>query len=314
MGIVMFVAVREPFVGSTCRWNGSVLGLLVWCTAMMGCGEEAALQSEQIKATAAAIAPSGGSRTADIPAPPTAQGTSEEAEDAVPTVQPRKIIYNAQIELVVEDLSTVVDDLTGLVKQHGGYVAETDVSGSAGGQRRGMWKVRVPVDRFDAFTAAVTKLGELQKNHVDSQDVTEEFYDIEARIANKQQEEKRLQKHLGDSTGSLEDILAVEREISRVRGEIEQAQGRLRYLANVSALSTVTITASELRDYKPPISPAFSTQIGRTFFNSLELLIDFGKGIVLLVVAGLPWLPVVALLAWPLWRLMRRASSPSPMP
>ena len=277
------------------------------------------MKSERSTATVSATAPTcgeqdGGQGRRRCLAPATAPGAAEGAKDAVPTVQPRKIIYNAQVELVVEDLSTVVDDLTGLVKAHGGYVAETDVSGSAGGQRRGMWKVRVPVDRFDAFLAAVAKLGELQKNHVDSQDVTEEFYDIEARIANKQQEEKRLLKHLGDSTGSLEDILAVEREISRVRGEIEQAQGRLRYLANVSALSTVTVTASELRDYKPPISPAFSTQIGRTFFNSVELLVDLGKGLVLLVVAGLPWLPVVALIAWPLWRLMRRLPRPSRTP
>ncbi|MEJ7638694.1 MAG: DUF4349 domain-containing protein [Singulisphaera sp.] len=67
------------------------------------------------------------------PAAPHRSGRADKAKDAVPTVQPRKIIYNAQVELVVEDLSTVVDDLTGLVKAHGGYVAETDVSGSAGG-------------------------------------------------------------------------------------------------------------------------------------------------------------------------------------
>ncbi len=263
-----------------------------------------------VPAPAATAASKTEDRAAAMPAPPTAPGAAEEPKDAVPTVQPRKIIYNAQVKLVVEDLSTVVDNLTALIKAHGGYVAETDLSGSAGGQRRGMWKVRVPVDRFDAFLGAVAKLGELQQNHVDSQDVTQEFYDIEARIANKQQEEKRLLKHLGESTGNLEDILAVEREISRVRGEIEQGQGRLRYLANVSALSTVTVTASELRDYTPPISPTFSTQVGRTFFNSVQLLVDFGKGLMLLVVAGLPWLPVVALISWPLWRLMRRLPRP----
>ena len=283
---------------------------------MMGCGEAGVGKIE--RSTASAPPARAEFRRADgdtaSPAPAAAPVAAEEPKDAVPPGQPRKIVYNARVDLVVENLSTVVDDLTRLIKTYGGYVAETDISGSAGGQRRGMWKVRVPVERFDAFLGAVTKLGELQQNHVDSQDVTEEFYDIEARIANKQQEEKRLLKHLGDSTGNLEDILTVEREISRVRGEIEQSQGRLRYLANVSELSTVTVTASELRDYTPPMSPAFSTQIGRTFFNSVELLVDLGKGLVLLVVAGLPWLPVVALIAWPLWRLARRVTRPSRTP
>jgi len=79
-------------------------------------------------------------------------------------------------------------------------------------------------------------------------------------------------------------------------------------------LSTVTVTASELRDYTPPVSPTFSTQVGHTFFSSVQLLVDFGKGLVLLVVAGLPWLPVVALIVLPLWRLTRRMPRPTRMP
>ncbi len=90
----------------------------------------------------------------------------------------------------------------------------------------------MPVDRFDSFVSAVSQIGEVRTNHVGSQDVTEEYYDIEARIRNKQEEEKRLLKHLADSTGKLEDILSVERELTRVRGEVEQMQGRLRFLAN----------------------------------------------------------------------------------
>jgi tellurite resistance protein len=60
----------------------------------------------------------------------------------------------------------------------------------------------------------------------DAQDVTEEFYDVDARLRNKRVEEQRLVEHLKKSTARLQDILAVEREISRVRGEIEQMEGR----------------------------------------------------------------------------------------
>jgi hypothetical protein len=214
-----------------------------------------------------------------------------------PTPMARKIVYNAQVSLIVENLTAVEQKVSALVKDVGGYIADTESVGNAQRRRRATWKARVPVEKFDSFLAAVVRMGELERNHVDSQDVTQEFYDIEARIKNKQQEERRLQKHLDESTGKLADILAVERELARVRGEIEQMQGRIRYLANVSALSTVTITATEIKNYTPPVAPTFAAQIGRTFSGSVEKLVNFGRTLVLAVVAITPWLPVLFVFA-----------------
>jgi len=262
-----------------------------------GCAEEARERAHITDVeTAASAAPSGGEKA------------DKSKSTDIPPALPRKIIYNAEVTLVVESVTTLGDQITKLVKDAGGYISETDQASLAHTQRRATWKVRVPVERFDTFLAAVARLGELERNHVDSQDVTQEFYDTEARIANKQQEEKRLLKHLADSTGKLEDILAVEKELSRVRGEIEQMQGRLKYLASFSALSTVTITATEVRDYTPPVAPTFAKQIERTFHTSLAQLVDFGRGVVLFLVALAPWLPVLAVLALPVWLLIRRSA------
>jgi hypothetical protein len=139
-----------------------------------------------------------------------------------------------------------------------------------------------------------------------------EYYDLEAQIANKQQEEKRLLKHLDESTGKLEDILRVENELSRVRGEVEQMQGRIRYLANLTALCTVTVKASELEDFTPPVQPTFAIQVGRTFKDSVALLTTFVKGLVLIVVALAPWLLLGALIALPIYGIVLRKVSRHP--
>jgi hypothetical protein len=212
-----------------------------------------------------------------------------------PQPLPRKIIYNAQVTLVVESVADFGRKLGDLVKQAGGYISATDQTSYSGARRGASWTIRVPVDKFDGLFATIGRMGELQQSHLDTQDVSQEYYDIEARITNKQQEEKRLLKHLADSTGKLEDILAVERELSRVRGEVEQMQGRIRYLSNVTAFSTVTINATELVDFTPPIRPTFGTQIGRTFRASLGNLAEFVRACILVAVAIAPWLPILIL-------------------
>jgi Domain of unknown function (DUF4349) len=229
------------------------------------------------------------------------QGTTKTQSPAVA----RKIIYDAKIDLIVESLNGLEPSILDLVKQNGGFLAESDLATQVSTQRTATWRVRVPVDRFDAFVGQVSRLGEVRTSHLGSQDVTEEFYDIEARIRNKQEEEKRLLKHLADSTGKLEDILKVEAELSRVRGEIEQMQGRLRFLANRADLSTVTITATELKDYTPPQPVTVAARIQTTFFGSLDALAAFGTSLLLIVIALVPWLPLIAIGLWVVYRMYR---------
>ncbi len=207
----------------------------------------------------------------------------------------RVIIYTATVDLVVENLTAGQNKLTQLVKANGGYIAQTDVGGASGAQRTGSWKVRVPVEKYEAFMAGAQRLGELQTINSSSQDVTAEFADVSARIKNKRVEEARLQELLRRATGKLSEVLQVEKELSRVRGEIEQSQGRIRVLSDLSSLTTVTISMREIKDYVPPAPPTFATEIGRQFSGSIGVMKALGRGLVLLGAALLPWLPLALL-------------------
>ena len=105
--------------------------------------------------------------------------------------------------------------------------------------------MRIPVPQFQRFVEETSRLGVSERREIQSDDVTEEYVDLEARLANKQQLEARLLELVAKRTDEIKDVIAVEAELSRVREEIERMQGRLRYLTDRVALTTVEITAYE---------------------------------------------------------------------
>jgi hypothetical protein len=226
------------------------------------------------------------------------------ADSAQPVAPARKIIYTATIDLNVTDFPKAVLTLESLVKSEKGYLAQSEVQGTPGSPQSGRWQCRVPVDRFEPFRQAVEKLGELQKSLSQADDVSEEYYDLEARIKNKKVEEARLLKHLEESTAKLKDTLEVERELSRVREEIERQEGRIRLLSNLSTMTTVTVTMHALTHFTPPSEPTFQASISRTFSDSVARLVDFGKAVVLAIVAITPWIPLLVLGALLLWLVL----------
>jgi len=267
--------------------------------ACIGCGN-ANMQGENPRFQAK---PLGGGNHQDL------VQVADRGSQAEPSLEAtaRRIIRTAEIKLLVNDFERAENGLKRLlIETRNCYVAEADMRGASGSPRLRTWKVRVPVAQFDAFCDAVARLGIPETNRIDSKDVSEEYYDLEAHIKNKKIEEARLQGLLEKATGKLEEVLTVEREISRVRGEIEHQEGRLRLLANLTALTTVTITIQEVKNYVPPQTPTFASSISTTFSSSLGLLTDFGKGLFLLLVALTPWLSVVALVGIPGWVLWRR--------
>jgi hypothetical protein len=167
----------------------------------------------------------------------------------------------------------------------------------------------VPVEKFDSFVTNAKGLGELVRAGTSSEDVSEEYFDVDARVRNKTKEEERLLKLLEDRPGKLDDVLIVERELSRVREEIERLQGRLRLLADLTSLTTISLSIQEIRDYVPAQAPTFGTRVGRAFGGSISSLQLIGENLLIAAAAFVPWLPIVALLTaigyWVLRKVLR---------
>ncbi len=235
-------------------------------------------------------------------------GSAEQADPVGSTpLEPtaRKIIYEAQIDLNVGDLEAAAEELTTLIESSGGYLASSEITGAVGSRRSGSWTARVPSGQFRNIVDQIAGLGEVQRRSTNSQEVTEEYVDVQARLNNKRREEERLLSLLENSTSNLKDTLDVERELSRVREELERMTGRLRLLDDLTTLSTLTITMKERLDFNPPQAPGFGTRVARAWGESLTELREAGENLVLGVVFAAPWFLIGGVVLFVAWRLLR---------
>jgi hypothetical protein len=161
----------------------------------------------------------------------------------------RMVIRTGNASLEIDSLEPGIAALRALAARVGGYVANASIQGGRDQVRHATLELKVPADRFDELTSGLEPLGRLEYVNVAAQDVGEEFVDLTARAANARRLEERLIELLASRTGRLQDVLSVERELARVREEIERIEGRLRYLKARAALSTLSVSLHE----PPPI-------------------------------------------------------------
>ncbi len=161
------------------------------------------------------------------------------------TITPSMLIRTAQASVEVTALDTGVAGVRALAQRVGGYVADVSVQDGHDQPHAATLEVRMPAARFDDALAALRSLGNVESVNVSTADVGEEYVDVNARMDNARKLEERLIGLLATRTGKLRDVLDVERELSRVREEIERYEGRLRYLRTRAAVSTISVTVHE---------------------------------------------------------------------
>ena len=155
----------------------------------------------------------------------------------------RKIISTADLQLEVNSVPSAVNMITNITLQQGGFISGSSVNGYEE-RKSGQVTVRVPQNNFHAAIEQIEALGTVKSRNIRGQDVTEEYIDNTARLDNLKKQENRLSEIL-KMANTVKDVLEVEKELERVRGEIERLTGRMNYLEQSIEMSTISVDIDE---------------------------------------------------------------------
>jgi hypothetical protein len=155
----------------------------------------------------------------------------------------RQVISTASVALEVADVQDRLNQVRTIVESLGGFI-ENLSSGGSEERQHATASARVPQPQFFTAMERITALGKVLSQSVGSEDVTERFIDLQARLKSAQRQEESLLSLLPKAT-SVSDVLTIERELSRIRSEIERLQGQLNFLERRVELATITISLSQ---------------------------------------------------------------------
>lgn len=184
----------------------------------------------------------------------------------------------------------------------GAHVANSQFEGGEHNVRSATLELKIPAARYDEAVSRLAGIGEVESVNSSSEDIGEEYVDVTARVTNAQRLEQRLIQLLATRTGRLEDVLAVERELARVREEIERAEGRLRYLRTRAAMSTLTVLVHE---DEPVLGRGSDSPIVVAFKDAWRNFVRFTAGLIAALGVIIP-VAALAAIAYMLWRKFGR--------
>jgi hypothetical protein len=296
------MAGRRIGMGITKKPAGLIIILLL-ALVVVACAPRAATKvAEDVRGERAAVAPGAVDYAATV-------SEANEAGDS----EDRMIVRNADVSLVVMDTEDSVSRIKSIVSALGGYVVGTQLWRDEA-QLRGTVTVRVPSESLDDALSQFKALAvNVERENSSSQDVTEDYTDLSARLRNLEATEQELLELLGtvrERTGKAEDILAVHRELTDIRGQIEVLKGRMQYLERTSAMAAVTlelvpdVLAQPIggTGWRPSATVAAAL---RSLLGTLRFLADAAIVIVFYVLPVVVIVLIPVAIVWQVWRRWR---------
>lgn len=236
----------------------------------------------------------------------------------------RKIIRNGELTLETDSPTEGLRKITAAAESHGGFVVTSEfkqnpVAAGAKPSQGVVVVARVPATQFASALDQIRNAGErVIQERISGQDVSEEYLDLEARLRTKKALEAQFLEIMKQAR-KVEDALEVQRELADVRTEIEQLEGRRRFLENQAALSTITTTLQMPQPIVAATTSGFGTSVKRTFGDAIDTAASIVLFIIQAVIVLIPITIFFGLPGWLVWRVLRRRilvnkPEPSPIP
>ncbi|MFC2018962.1 DUF4349 domain-containing protein [Chloroflexota bacterium] len=217
-----------------------IVALLILCLAFLSC---AGAPSQEIDTPPAPPSmPSAVTVPRPVPAPtePALDKGTPETAYSQSWAGDRMIVRIGNIHLVVNDVPITQDRIARLAADLDGYVVSSQ-RWKEGERLVGIISIRVPAGRFDDAMRTLRELAvEVTSEDSSSKDVTEEYVDLSAKLKNLEATEEQLLR-LMEKAETVEEILNVQKELSRTRGDIEQTKARMQYLERTSTTSLIEV-------------------------------------------------------------------------
>jgi hypothetical protein len=240
-------------------------------------------------------------------APENVTAATSFAPSQPPSTPPRMIIRTATLTIITREFDSARSAIDRVVQEAGGFFGGMTVTGAPGEPRLLHGTLRVPVDRLDSVLAVLKQLGHVADESQQGNDVTERARDLGARLSNARAAEKRLVNLLSARTGDLADVLAAEREITRVREQIEQLDAERQGLEQQVTYARLTVRINEQRQAALTAGPSpLSWQFRDALLEGIGAALESAVGAGLFVVRVLPSLALWVLILVPPAVLIRR--------
>jgi hypothetical protein len=230
--------------------------------------------------------------TKEVSSGPVSQGS-----DQLTNISERKISKNAQLEIKVKSLDDSMNFITNKTNSYKGYIVSSSsyAPNTDYETKTANISLRVPSDSLDQFLIEIkTYAKETIHESIFTQDITEEYIDVKAKITSMESSEQRLTKLL-DKTESVNEIVEVEKELSRLRGEIDSLKGRFKFIENSVVTSLIHIYMEEIPNPVSISDPSWNTR--DIALDAIKALSSFGQFIVSVIVFIFVFTPVWILIA-----------------